>query len=407
MLGRRSHPKTEEPVEEKRGFDAFDLRLGDIMRGERATMGKSLLDVQRELKIKATYIAAVENADPSVFETPGFIAGYVRSYARFLGLDPEWAFQRFCAESGFTGVEGLSANKATTSKAKSASAAIRKPSEDAIIRPNAPYAPMGEGLLSRIEPGAIGSVSVMVALIGILGYGGWTVLQEIQRVDFAPVEQTPGIVAEVDNLQIAPTESDTGSTTAAFAAPSADALDRLYRPQALEAPVLTARDGPIAALDPNANGALVGTISTPSAPAALALTAVDAPATPQVVETATPDVVLFAVRPAWVRVASADGTILFEKILDAGEQYVLPQSDEPPLLRAGNSGSLYFNVQGKTFGPAGPGTSVAKNVALGVEAITTAYVEADLDADPVLSDVLTAMAATPAAGSDASPLIAE
>jgi len=33
-----------------KGFDAFELRLGDIMRGERATMGKSLLDVQRELK---------------------------------------------------------------------------------------------------------------------------------------------------------------------------------------------------------------------------------------------------------------------------------------------------------------------------------------------------------------------
>ena len=42
-----------------RGFDAFELRLGDVMRGERATLGKSLIDVQRELKIKATYIAAI------------------------------------------------------------------------------------------------------------------------------------------------------------------------------------------------------------------------------------------------------------------------------------------------------------------------------------------------------------
>ena len=37
---------------------------------------------------------------------------------------------------------------------------------------------------------------------------------------------------------------------------------------------------------------------------------------------------------------------------------------------AGNSGSLFFNVNGQTYGPAGPGTSVAKNVALGVDAIT-------------------------------------
>ncbi|HCP80049.1 MAG TPA: DUF4115 domain-containing protein, partial [Octadecabacter sp.] len=52
--------KKEQAVETA-GFDAFELRLGDLMRGERATIGKSLLDVQRELKIKAAYIAAIEN----------------------------------------------------------------------------------------------------------------------------------------------------------------------------------------------------------------------------------------------------------------------------------------------------------------------------------------------------------
>ncbi len=33
-----------------------DTRLGDLMRGERATLGKSLLDVQRELRIRASYV---------------------------------------------------------------------------------------------------------------------------------------------------------------------------------------------------------------------------------------------------------------------------------------------------------------------------------------------------------------
>ena len=98
MIGWRSKPSTTEEDKPK-GFDDFELRLGDLMRGERATLGKSLLDVQRELKIKATYIAAIENADLSAFETPGFVAGYVRSYARYLGMDPEWAFERFCAEA--------------------------------------------------------------------------------------------------------------------------------------------------------------------------------------------------------------------------------------------------------------------------------------------------------------------
>jgi hypothetical protein len=64
MIGWRSKPQATEE-EKPKGFDDFELRLGDLMRGERATLGKSLLDVQRELKIKATYIAAIENADVS------------------------------------------------------------------------------------------------------------------------------------------------------------------------------------------------------------------------------------------------------------------------------------------------------------------------------------------------------
>ena len=91
MIGRLTQrkQKTHEQSSQPKGFDDYELRLGDMMRGERATMGKSLLDVQRELRIKASYIAAIENADPTVFDPPGFIAGYVRSYARYRSLDPD------------------------------------------------------------------------------------------------------------------------------------------------------------------------------------------------------------------------------------------------------------------------------------------------------------------------------
>ena len=79
MIGRRFKTPASE-ADKPKGFDDFELRLGDLMRGERATLGKSLLDIQRELKIKATFIAAIENADVSAFETPGFIAGKETEY---------------------------------------------------------------------------------------------------------------------------------------------------------------------------------------------------------------------------------------------------------------------------------------------------------------------------------------
>ena len=116
MIGRWSFKSADDEEVEAKGFDAFDLRLGDLMRGERATLGKSLLDVQRELRIKASYIAAIENADPEAFDTPGFIAGYVRSYARYLNMDPDKAFAAFCAESGFAVAHGMSSKASVVKK---------------------------------------------------------------------------------------------------------------------------------------------------------------------------------------------------------------------------------------------------------------------------------------------------
>ena len=94
------------------GFGPFEFSLGDELRGERATLGKTLLDIQRDLRIKAAYIAAIEDAKPEVFPNPSFIAGYVRSYARYLGMDPDEVFQRFCRESGFTGKAGAGVHAA-------------------------------------------------------------------------------------------------------------------------------------------------------------------------------------------------------------------------------------------------------------------------------------------------------
>ena len=394
MIGRRSKPPVEEQDAPK-GFDDYALRLGDVMRGERATLGKSLLDVQRELKIKAPYIAAIENADPTAFETPGFIAGYVRSYARYLDLDPEWAFATFCAESDFATAHGMSAEASTPNKAAPVAQRSSKPREaDPFVNPNTPFVPAGQAVLSRIEPGALGSSLVLLLLIGAIGYGGWSVLQEVQRVQFAPVNQTPGLVADVDSLAPSSAVLEADTEIAGYEAPTPDALDRLYRPEALEVPILVARDGPIAALDPSTNGTLIdGAREQPvarTAPSSLApidLAAAE-PASPKVFGDEAEGVMLVAVRPTWVRVRAADKTVLFQKIMNAGETFVLPKTEEPSILRVGNAGALYFAVEGEAVGPAGTSGAVVDNVALSADLIRGAYEVADMTKDQDLVKVV-------------------
>jgi len=234
MIGRKSDPISVS-AETPRGFDSYELKLGDIMRGERATMGKSLLDAQRDLKIKASYIAAIENSDASAFETKGFIAGYVRSYARYLQLDPDWAYQAFCEESSYSGV-----NDNVAPARSSARSSVRQPAtakarpitgDDPLASLTMRYHPPSESVLSHIQPAAVFSLMVLVALIGALGYGGWTVLQQIQRVQLAPIDQAPGVTATLDPM--ASVSSGSEGAGIVMAAPSADALERLYRPQEL------------------------------------------------------------------------------------------------------------------------------------------------------------------------------
>lgn len=396
MIGRKARPVAPEP-EKPRGFDDFDLRLGDLMRGERATLGKSLLDVQRELKIKAAYIAAIENADVSAFETQGFVAGYVRSYARYLGMEPDAAFARFCKEANFEVAHGMSA-AASSSGMTAARTRTTKTYSEPLANPNASFVPRGETMFSQVEPGAIGSILVLIALIGGIGYGGWSVLQEVQRVQLAPVDQAPSVVAEIDPLgnvsaaaplvRSAPEATDDAAQDLAGGDPvQIDGINRLYRPQALDVPVLTARDGPIAAINPRLPVQTADVGAAVDAAVAEALTA-DPEGDVQVVAASAPGVEILAVRPAWVRVQAADGTVLFEKILDAGERYAVPQLEEPPVLRSGNSGSVYFAVNGQTYGPAAPGAQVVKNVALSPDALTSAFAVADLSRDADLAAIV-------------------
>ena len=86
----------------QKSFDDYDISLGDIIRGARATQGKSITDVRLELRLKKSYIIAIEHGDASAFRTPKFVRGYVCSYAEYLGINPEEAFEIFCAETGFT-----------------------------------------------------------------------------------------------------------------------------------------------------------------------------------------------------------------------------------------------------------------------------------------------------------------
>ena len=105
------------------------------------------------------------------------------------------------------------------------------------------------------------------------------------------------------------------------------------------------------------------------------------PGMPKVLEDGAPGVMMIAVRPAWVRVRAADGSVIYEAIMNAGDTFKLPATEEPATLRVGESGAVYFAVNGQTYGPAGAKGAVTKNLALSVENLTQTYQVADATRD--------------------------
>lgn len=351
---------------ELKGYDSYTVTLGDKLRGERATLGKTLEDVQKETRLRIEFLLGIENADITAFPAPSFIAGYVRSYASHLNLDPDECFNQFCKESGFIGlqseIDGKKRNK------------VIKPTkllDEPILNPQIQKKKINNGILNNFSFSGLFSLTALLVLILGLGYGGVTVLNEVQKVNLSPINQSPS-VQSISSTSIDENSffDDVESNNTNIASNSA--LEEFYRPTELVLPLMTPRDGPISAIDPAISGVYVedkNSVISKSNQEDL----IQFKKNPQVIEEDQPSVYVVAQKPAWVRIYEPNGNILFENILDTGQRYEVPQSAQTAMLRAGNSGSVYLMIDNNFYGPLGTATGVAKKVNLRAETILENY----------------------------------
>ena len=68
-------------------IDPDDVRLGVLLREARRRRGLTLADVHRDTRINPDYLEALEDERWSDLPAPVYARGFLRSYARYLGLD--------------------------------------------------------------------------------------------------------------------------------------------------------------------------------------------------------------------------------------------------------------------------------------------------------------------------------
>lgn len=88
-------PMTETP----QGGDLL-VEMGQELKREREMRGVSLREIADATKISMRYLGALETGEARLLPAPVFVRGFVREYARYLGIDSDDAVDRYMRSIG-------------------------------------------------------------------------------------------------------------------------------------------------------------------------------------------------------------------------------------------------------------------------------------------------------------------
>jgi cytoskeleton protein RodZ len=321
--------------------------VGAELRQAREGLGWALGDIAARLKIRAAFLEAIEAGDLTALPAPAYAAGFIRSYAEALGLDPEEILRRFRAEG--------------------------------MTRTRTPMLAFPEAVPDRgVPPGAI---AILVAVIAIGGYVIWYGQSEHRRqaadaVPPIPTKFAPLALPKPSPVKTAKQAAPPSKASHLPAPPFQTAAHPVVTPApsgaaSIAAPAGSTKSGITATSLPPPVKLVVPGATTPDAaapsppaprsssahpPPAPASAAVAPPAPPAV--SAQPDnIVLIATARSWVEIRNVRGKILFSRVMEPGESWPLP--DEPGLtLTTGNAGGTELIRNGVPGPPLGPPGSV-------------------------------------------------
>ncbi|HEX6139036.1 MAG TPA: RodZ domain-containing protein [Candidatus Limnocylindria bacterium] len=80
-------------------------KLGEVLRTAREARGVDLARVERDTKIRARYLSALERGEYRELPGPVYTKGFLRNYGAYLGLDPEYLVDLYRLESSTAAIE--------------------------------------------------------------------------------------------------------------------------------------------------------------------------------------------------------------------------------------------------------------------------------------------------------------
>lgn len=313
------------------GMNPGTQAVGAGLREMRERLGWKLPEIAQSLRIRPEFLEAIEAGNLAALPGIAYRSGFVRSYARALGLDPEEILRRFRAAGDLP---------------------------ETVQTETRFIAPVPDSGVPR------GAVVLVGALLLLGGYGLWYHYSATQR---RLAEQVPAVPAQLAPLatppKVSPVIPAPATSAAKPQAPASSAAAATPSAAASAIPPAGAQAGSTAASTSTAAPA-PGTASPAAAPA----DGVPAPAVPAgspapSVPTPGAGMVIKATQDAWIEVRDPAGNILFSKVLHPGESWPVPQ-ESGLTLTTGNAGGTVIVTNGNAGPPLGAPSAVLRHYQL-------------------------------------------
>ncbi len=288
------------------------VRVGSDLRAARERLGWTLPAIAAHLRIRLAYLEALEDGRIADLPAIAYAAGFLRTYAQALGLDPSEMGRRFRAEAA-------EANRKTEL--------------------NFPAPVPDRGVPA-------GAVVLVGALLAVGAYIGWYRMSESGRPTVETVQPVPDRLAPL----------------AEKVAPLAPAPAATPKPEPMGAPPAASP-----AVSPSSAAAAVAPPAFQPSPVAAAQPATVAAAA-EAPKPTGPRILLRAKTDAWMQVRERGGQVLLNRVLRSGETWPVP--DRPSLLlTTGNAGGTELVVDGTTTTALGGEGAVRRDLPLDPDAI--------------------------------------
>lgn len=358
------------PIARQQTYDVD--RIGDILRRVREHRGEELESISDYLRIRPSYLIALENSRYEDLPADAYVIGFLRTYALYLGLDGKGAIDQYRREM----------------------AGRRKKPQ--LTMPQ----PMPEGRAPTI------TVMIGAAMAALLVYGIWYGLSSpspVQRekpvpltsVQEAPAQDTaaespaiqmnatslPAQTATSDGISLAIPVSAVPTTTTATedkaqppqSEPAKTATDTENKDQKDEKAIKEKEQKTEATTkDKTADKNKIEAVPLPAEPR----DAAKKEATTTYGEKGKSRLSITADKESWVLVTDSKGNTVFEKTLKPGESYNVP-SGKGLKLTTGNVSGMTFNLDGTSLPKMNSSDAIVRAVPLDPDKLKSRLTDSD------------------------------